>query len=210
MADDVPARRGDPRFVMRRGRALNIHALGEADEKTIVHRVLVCDRHGRLPPVSCSGPVAAAFRAGSPPAGEASSAGEYEPGRNEWATRIPPGGSAFAHGGVRVHAPRVAQRLGERDIVGLAGAEQRDRVEHDDRRRGHDLGGALDLQPGLHLGARRAGLVGRQDEPLALARVGRGDDGDGIVGPQAGDAGPRPRRARPFRRRSWRSAWRGP
>ncbi len=46
MADDVPTRRGDPRLVLRRDRALNIHVLGVGDEKAEVDGLRVCDGHG--------------------------------------------------------------------------------------------------------------------------------------------------------------------
>src|SRR5208282_2446548 len=57
----------------------------------------------------------------------------------------------------------LPQRLGERDVVGLARAEQRDRVEDHDRIRNHERRGALDLHPGLDLKLSRARLCGGED-----------------------------------------------
>src|SRR6185437_3769419 len=63
----------------------------------------------------------------------------------------------------------LAHEFGDGQVIDLAGAEQRQLVEHDDFRRQHQFGGMFAARISLELAAGGAVLVGDKNEPLALA-----------------------------------------
>src|SRR5579864_163049 len=67
----------------------------------------------------------------------------------------------------------LADEFLHRQLVDLAGAEQRQLVEHDDFGWKHQFGGVPAARKGNEFRARRAVPVGDHDEALALARIGQ-------------------------------------